>query len=370
MGLPFLSSNDLLARQITAAQAASGSLTDLGEGSALRATLSANRGVALWLQYLIGRVLAVTRAATSMGADLDSFVADFSMSPRLPAVAAAGTVTFSRYVAAQQALVPPGATVRSSDLSQTAVVQTDTTNAAWSVALGGYVLPIGTASVTVPAAVTSSGSAGNVAAGTLSVPGTAIAGVDLVTNAAAFVGGVDAETDAALRLRFQGYIAGLRGGVNAAILSAAQGVQQGLKLQLLGAYPQPGFYTLYASDASGNLSSALQSALFAAVAAVSSEGVQPAVVAPSTIGASVSAQLRYVPGSIRTVVEANVTSAISAVIASLNIGDTLSVLRLAQVIQDADPGVAGILSLSINGALADLSSGNGRLVVAQSIAVS
>jgi len=50
------------------------------------------------------------------------------------------------------------------------------------------------------------GSSGNVQANTITLISAAISGVDTVTNALAFTNGIDAETDAALRARFQNYI--------------------------------------------------------------------------------------------------------------------------------------------------------------------
>ena len=79
-----------------AVEASAAQLLDLTVGSTLRAVLEANASVALWMQWLILLVLRTTRAATSNGADLDSWMADFSLS-RLPAVAATGTVIFSRF---------------------------------------------------------------------------------------------------------------------------------------------------------------------------------------------------------------------------------------------------------------------------------
>ncbi len=47
-------------------------------GSVLRAQFwTVYASIALWLQWLIVQVLATTRLATSLGADCDSFGADF-----------------------------------------------------------------------------------------------------------------------------------------------------------------------------------------------------------------------------------------------------------------------------------------------------
>src|SRR5574340_85330 len=149
---------------VTAIQGGARTLVDLTVGSILRAVVEANAAVVLWLQGLILQLLATTRAATSNGSDLDTWVADYGLT-RLPAVAATGQVSFSRFTATQQAVVPIGSTVQTGDGSQQYSVTIDTANAAYSAALGGYVLAAGVSSVSVPVAAAKAGAAGNAAIG-------------------------------------------------------------------------------------------------------------------------------------------------------------------------------------------------------------
>ena len=95
MALNLLSFNTMVSNGAAAMQSACSSLLDLTVGSVLRAILEASASVGLWMQWLILKVLAMTRAATSTGEDLDSWMADFDLA-RLPGVAATGSVTFSR----------------------------------------------------------------------------------------------------------------------------------------------------------------------------------------------------------------------------------------------------------------------------------
>ena len=104
----------LVQNMAAAVQSAATQLLDLTVGSTLRAVLEANASIALWMQWLILRVLQTTRAATSTDSDLDSWMADFSLT-RLPAVPANGIVTFSRLTATQAAFVPIAALVRTAD---------------------------------------------------------------------------------------------------------------------------------------------------------------------------------------------------------------------------------------------------------------
>lgn len=95
MQLSLRTFSTLVQNMAAAVQASAMQLLDLTVGSTLRAVIEANASIALWMQWLILQVLRITRAATSSGADLDSWMADLSVT-RLPAIAATGIVTFSR----------------------------------------------------------------------------------------------------------------------------------------------------------------------------------------------------------------------------------------------------------------------------------
>ena len=101
----------LVSAAAAAVQGSAKQLIDLTVGSTLRALLEASASVGLWMQWLILQVMQMTRAATSTGADLDSWVADFGVT-RLPAVATTGSVTFSRFTPTNSALVPLGSRAR------------------------------------------------------------------------------------------------------------------------------------------------------------------------------------------------------------------------------------------------------------------
>ena len=100
----------IVANFATAVQGAATQLVDFTVGSVLNAIAEAVAGVALWLQGLYLQVLALTRAATSSGTDLDSWFADYGFA-REAAQAAYGTETFYRYTPTNSTLIPVGATV-------------------------------------------------------------------------------------------------------------------------------------------------------------------------------------------------------------------------------------------------------------------
>ena len=139
----------LMQNMAASVQSAATQLLDLTVGSTLRAVLEANASIALWMQWLILLVLQTTRAATSSDSDLDTWMADFALT-RLPAVAATGVVTFTRFTVLGTALVPVGALVRTSDGTQTFAVTVDATNPAWNEAQNGYFMSATAATVDAP----------------------------------------------------------------------------------------------------------------------------------------------------------------------------------------------------------------------------
>ncbi|MBX9901260.1 MAG: baseplate J/gp47 family protein, partial [Burkholderiaceae bacterium] len=186
--------------QVTSIQARSSQLVNFTIGSVLRALVETNAAIALWFQGMIVALLATTRAATSNSSDLDAWMADFGLT-RLPAVAAKGNVTFARFTATAQAVIPIGAVVQTADGSQLFTVVIDVANGAYSAGLGGYVMGIGTTNVTVPVVANVLGSAGNVLANPIKSLTQSITFVDTVTNASHLTAGSYAEADAALRAR-------------------------------------------------------------------------------------------------------------------------------------------------------------------------
>src|ERR1700722_10466296 len=131
MQLPLQTFTTLVQGMAASVQSTAAQLLDLTVGSTLRAILEATASVALWMQWLILQVLQMTRAATSIGPDLDSWMADFSLT-RLPASPASGDVTFSRFDSSLPALVPLGALVRTVDGTQTFLVTSDAVSPGWN----------------------------------------------------------------------------------------------------------------------------------------------------------------------------------------------------------------------------------------------
>lgn len=371
--LQLLNFEGLVANMAAAVQGACQQLLDLTVGSVLRAVLEANASVALWMQWLIVRVLQTTRAATSTGVDLDSWVADFGVS-RLPATSAAGVATFSRGNTSLAALVPVGTMVRTGDGAQSFVVTQASSLPSWNSASNGYVLAVGAASIDLPIAAATAGAGGNVQAGAICLLATAIPGVDTVVNAAPIGGGVDAETDSALRGRFSLFMDSRSRATLLAVQNAILSVRQGLRYSILEALDtngsfRPGFFTVAVDDGSGAPPQSLINSVTAAIESVRPLATEFAVVPPTLVSAAIAIQTALAPGAPSAVVLANVAAAVQSWIAGLQIGAPLPLARMTQIAFDADPAVVNVLSVTINGTTADLSVPPTGLVHAASVVV-
>ena len=291
----------LVQTSAAAVQGACTQLVDLTVGSVLRAVLEANASIALWIQWLILLVLGTTRATTSNGPDLDTWMADFGL-VRLPASPASGVVAFARFTPTVAALIPAGALVRTADGSQSFVVIADTSNPAWAAAQNGYTLAAGVAAVDVPVQGVSPGSAGNVLAGTITLLATAIPGVDTVNNAAPLANGLDAETDPAFRARFTNFIETRSEATLAAVEYAVTSIQQGLVCMVAenqdtqGSY-RPGNFVAIIDDGSGDRPASLISICSAAISAVRPVGSTYSVQGPTVLSADVSLTISVAAGT-------------------------------------------------------------------------
>lgn len=357
----------LVAGGAASVQGASRALIDLSVGSVLRAVLEANASLALWLQWLIVQVLGMTRAATSEGADLDSWMADFGLA-RLPAVAAAGQVRFARFATTEAALVPAGALVRTGDASQGFVVTEDAAHPAWSAGQGGYVLGAGVGSVVVPVRAETAGAAGNVLAASISLIADALAGVDTVANDTPLTGGLDAETDAALRARFRDYLASLSRATPVAVGYAVASLRQGLRWRISGDVGT-GFFTVTIDDGTGAPAPALLAQAGTAIEAVRPVGTGFAVQAPALTAANVALAIST-EGAPHVEVAAAVQQAIVAHVAGLGIGEALRWSRIAQLAYGASAHVANVTGVLVNGGTADLVPGAAGVVRPGTVLVS
>jgi uncharacterized phage protein gp47/JayE len=354
-------------------QANSTQLLNLNVGSVLRAILEAIAGVILWLQGLVVYVLTLTRFATSVGTDADSWAADFDFT-RLAAVAATGQVTFTRFTTTTQSVVPFGTALQTADGTQNFTVNTDPTNSAYNATLGGYVLPIGTPTLTVGVTAVNAGSQGNVLANTITSMGQGIPGVDTVTNSAAFTNGIAAETDTAFKARFVLYIAALSKATDEAIESAIEDVQQGLQYTITEDYDyngdyDPGFFYVVLDDGTGSPPSQLLTNVGNAIDVTRALGIRFAVFAPVVTTATVSMEITSAAGLNHATVVGNVGVALTAFINALGLGNGLPYTQLAAVAYGV-PGVTNVTAVLLNGTTADIAGNPKNTIKAGTISVS
>lgn len=370
MTLPVKTFDQFVQDQVSAWANAIGITPALTDGDALLAAFQAFAGQLLFIQSQVQLVVALTRAQTSTGADLDSWMAQFNFT-RLPATFAEGEVTFAKNQAATSQVLIPAATLSGGVYSGGTTVQTtggaiqyqvipDTTQPTYNSALNAYVLAVGQISLTASVQALASGSAYNVSAGQLVQIGSSLAGIDSVTNAAAINNGANAETDSAFLARFPLYLASLAKATEEAILYAATSVQLGLTASALenelptGA-TQNGSFTVVVDNGSGTTPSGTVTDVYNAVFAVRAFTVQPFVVAATVLTATIVLAVRVASGYVSGTVTANVQTAISAAVDALADGATLYV----STVEAAALSVAGVTSVqpattTINGSQADL----------------
>lgn len=356
---------------VTAQASAPGRDLDFSVGSTLRALAEGFGSIGLWLQGLILRLLATTRAATSATTDLDTWMSDFGLT-RSAANPARGQVTLSRFTPGLPALVPVGATVKTADGAWTYAV-TDNGIGLDDV-LGGYSVVAGQTSITLPVVALAAGAGGNAAAGTVTLLSSSIPGIDTVTNAAGLVGGTEAETDAALRARFTAYIASLPRGVPQAIDYAVSQVQAGLTWAVLeqqrpDGTAAPATFTVIVDDGSGAPPADLIARVAAAVEQYRALGVSFAVVAPVLMPADVDMKITTLLQTDHAAAVAAVAKALTAYINAVPLGSGLSYNRLAQVALTASPLVEDVTSFTVNGGTASIAAAPRQAVRARTIAV-
>ncbi|OUJ03871.1 hypothetical protein HK15_08890 [Acetobacter orientalis] len=363
MALTFQSFKTTLANAVAAAQGACPALLDLGVGTPGRAMLEGVSGVGLWFQFIALQILSRTRLATSIGADADSFVADFGLS-REPGTAATGVVRFTSFTPDNQsATIVVGTPVKTASNIIYDVVE-DSTNSAWSTADSAYVRPAGVASITLPVKCETTGTAGNVAAGAICLLGSAISGIDTVTNDAALTNGSAGETDAALRTRFVSYINSRSKATLSAIENAITEVSADLIYQVIenvdasGAF-LPGNVVAFIDDGSGDVSDAIINQVYAAIddvrpAAVSIQVVRPKIVRPPvTMTVSINST-----GDLTTI-QATISTNIATYLNSLTIGESASYSRLIQIAYAASTAVTNVSGVTLAGGTIDLPATSG-----------
>jgi phage-related baseplate assembly protein len=193
----------------------------------------------------------------------------------------------------------------------------------------------------------------------ISLLSSAIPGVDTVVNANAMTGGVDAESDAAFKVRFGNYLASLSRATNISIYSTIEAVQQGLSYSVTENLDQSGnvqlgHFVVTVDDGTGAPPVTLLQTVQQAVDAIRPVGTSFAVQGPVVVRANIAVTLTTASGANHAAAIAAVTGAIEAFIAALPIGAVLSYTKLAQLAYEASSSVVNLSGLLLNGETTDL----------------
>jgi len=248
----------------------------------------------------------------------------------LVAMAASGLIGVNITAQATDTLIPAGTVFQYTGGSVTYTSAADVT------------IPAGNTNGNVLVGASATGPVGNIPAGTSFTPTTPITGFTSASNAAAFVNGRDAETDAQRKQRFQAYIkslaratvAGLIYGCSTAVLLDQTG---SVSEQVLSASVNDtiGTVTVYVHNGTNTVAS---SALLTQVTNIllgyidpntgqkvpgyKAAGVNLVVSAATSTNLNVTANVSALPGYDSSVLAPLVQTAITNYILSLGIGDT------------------------------------------------
>lgn len=230
---------------------------------------------------------------------------------RKPAVRAKGVLTFSRETPlSYDAEIPKGTVCAAS----AGAAEFETTAPA--------VLAAGTLEVSAPARSVAGGKAFNAAAGAVDTLVTPPAGIEGVTNGAAFSGGADAESDDALRTRLLKSCSVLPNGTNAAAYrTAAQQVPGVGSVNVVPRANGAGTVAVYLYGDGAPVTEAVVEAVQAALEAMREINVDVTVAAAEPVPRLVTAYVTPKPGVAFEEAKALCTAAVEAYFASLTVGE-------------------------------------------------
>ena len=348
--------SQFVSNSVAAIQGLASQLVDLTVGSVLRSFVDSYSFLALWFQGAALQIASIARLATSSGADVDSFLADFGAT-REGGDQASGQVTFARFTPTLQATIAVGTIVQTQTGVQYQTIA-DTTQAAFNASLNAYVIPAGTSSITASVEAITSGSAGNAGAGLINTLASAVPGVDTVTNAAPFENGTDPQTDAQAKASFPGFLQSLSKATPAAIAFAIQSVGENVDFtytenETLGGAPQPGFFFVIADNGTGNPPSGFLTAIGNAIEATRGGTITFAVFPPTIVTANVAMVITTNGTVVHATAVAAVEAALAAFIDALPIGAPLPFTILSSIAYGV-AGVTNVTGITLNGGTADI----------------
>jgi|WetSurMetagenome_2_1015567.scaffolds.fasta_scaffold18307_3 uncharacterized phage protein gp47/JayE len=295
-------------------------ITDFNDGGVLSSEIEA-------FSRQLAQAYAEDRAGfTEVLKKLPYSIFDFSAKS---AVTATGIVTFTRTDTTVSVTISSG-----TQISTTGGVVFETTT--------DVSMPIGTANVSVAVEAVTSGTTGNVSAGTVT---TIVSSVDAdsVTNSSAMAGGVDAETTAQALSRFRSYLMGLSKSNKYGIMYAALLNTSVRSASVLEHFPPKSNlynFTLYIDDGNGSASSEMIAAVKKIVDGDGTQtnpgyraaGINCDILAPTILYQAVTATITVNYDVDVDEAKSTLGSAITSYINSLVLGETLIRSQLMKAI--------------------------------------
>jgi len=368
MPVPFKSYQTLVKDQVVAVQGSSIVPLDFNVGTPELAIVEANAAMGIFLEFLANAILALARAATSQGTDLDSWMAQFQFT-RLPAIASIGNVTFSRFTTTTSVTIPVGSLVKTTDFSLEFTVIADTTNPNFSPSLNAYVMNVGIASTLARVQCSTPGAIGNVGANQITFISSPIAGVDTVNNAMEFTNGKNAESDAAFRARFVLYINSLSRAVLLAYAYVLASIPQITRYNVVenknfSGGIQEGYVYVVIDDGTGSPPSGLLAQATAAVQSVRGLAIHNDVFAPIPLTINFLFDLIISPAITQAAMTTLLTNTLTTYINAFPFNSILIYTKLYEVIYNASGYILEVSNLLINGGTVDIVGGaNDALII-------
>lgn len=319
---------------------------DMAEGSIERSHLEA---LAVQLESL-----EVRTAQAILDAIANSCYHAFGFD-QLPAIPASGSVVFSALVAPTLPITIPSGTRVVSSTGQ--VFST----------LANIILAAGqTSAPPVYIQADTAGSAGNLAANSITTMAIPLAGIDAVTNPAPTIGGGDPEPDSTRAQRFINYVQTLQRGTSASIEYAIVTNTQASLARVVEPWdlvpvpinsPYAGVAWVFAYDGSqsgltgsvaSNIAQVLNGYLDSngnQVAGWKAAGVQMVIFPAQVISVSVRGTVTLSPtgGGRWDDIQANLTAAARTYFNTLRIGDSVSYAALSTALNTCDPDIVSVV---------------------------
>jgi uncharacterized phage protein gp47/JayE len=216
--------------------------------------------------------------------------------------------------------------------------------------------------------------AGNVLPGAIGLSTTALPGIDTVSNAVVFSGGVDAESDTAFRARFQLYINSRALATSGAIAFAIASIQEGLRYAVLENVDDlgnalPGNFCVIVDDGTGLPQNSLLVSASAAVEAVRPIGTTYSVQGPVTISINVAMSAAISNTQNAAQIALSIQQNVLAWIAALPIGGTLALSKIEALAHGTDPSVVSVTGTTINNATLDVTAPDNAVLIPVAVMV-